>query len=324
MYPPPPDHNTLLLQLYRLSHELPVDRFQDSALELIKQVLPFDSSMWGSATTSAGGIDIHMLHLHQKSPEMLEAYEPLKHHDTAAASMFGQEQATRGFHAESWFEAPQQREFFATLRRFGQENFFITSQHNSSTQFAEWITLFRADADAHCRPEEVHLLSQLAPHVMQAQAFNRVVHLNRMGAASTPQRGAAIADLRGMLYHADPAFNDILGLEWEGGQKHKLPAPVLQHFLQGKSHFLGRTLVMSHHTEHKLLFLKVRPRCRADSLSPREHTVAKLVAKGDTYKEIARLLSRAPATVRNHIQAIYEKLGVNHVAGLIEELRLAD
>lgn len=321
---PAVDHNTLLLQLYRLSHELPVDQFQDSALQLIKQVLPFDSSMWGSATTSTHGIDIHMLHLHQKSPEMLEAYEPLKQHDTAAASMFGQEQATRGFHAESWFAAPQQREFFATLRRFGQENFFITSQHNSNTQFAEWITLFRADADAHCTPEEVAILSQLAPHVMQAQAFNRVTHLTRMNTANPLQRGTAIADLRGVLYHADPVFGALMDVEWEGSRRYKLPAAVLEHFLNGQSHFSGRTLVMSYHTEHNLLFLKVRPRCRADNLSAREHTVAKLVAKGDTYKEIARLLNRAPATVRNHIQAIYEKLNVNHVAGLIEELRLTD
>ena len=52
--------------------------------------------------------------------------------------------------------------------------------------------------------------------------------------------------------------------------------------------------------------------------------MAKLLAQGDTHKEIARLLQRSPATVRNHTQAIYEKLGVSHVAGLIAELRRAD
>ena len=316
------DANTLLLQLYRLSHELPIDQFQNAALQLIKQVLPFDASMWGSATTSARGLDIHLIHLHQKSPEMLSAYEPLKHLDTAGISMFDKHQATSGFHAESWFTKPCQRELLAMLQKFEQKNYFITSQHNPNTRIAEWITLFRADADAHCTAEEVRLLAQLSPHVLQAQAFNRVTHLNQLGIHAAGQHGTAIADLLGVLYHADPVFREVMAREWGNGKRHKLPAPVLHHFSKGQSHFIGDTTVMSHHTEHDLLFLKVRARCRADSLTPREHTVASLVAKGCTYKEIARLLNRAPATVRNHIQAIHEKLGVNHVAGLIEELRL--
>ena len=36
---PSADYNDLLLRLYRLSHEQPIDQFQDSALELLKQVL---------------------------------------------------------------------------------------------------------------------------------------------------------------------------------------------------------------------------------------------------------------------------------------------
>jgi DNA-binding CsgD family transcriptional regulator len=48
------------------------------------------------------------------------------------------------------------------------------------------------------------------------------------------------------------------------------------------------------------------------------------MARGDTHKQIAQMLSRSPATVRNQIRTIYEKLEVGNVAGLIEELRLAE
>lgn len=67
----------------------------------------------------------------------------------------------------------------------------------------------------------------------------------------------------------------------------------------------------------------MRKRCRADDLTPRERTVAELLARGDSYKDIASLLARSPATVRNHIQSIYDKLQVSNVAGLMQELRLA-
>lgn len=42
---PPDSHNPLLLHLCRLSHELPLDRFQDAVLELVEPVLPCDSSL---------------------------------------------------------------------------------------------------------------------------------------------------------------------------------------------------------------------------------------------------------------------------------------
>ena len=91
----------------------------------------------------------------------------------------------------------------------------------------------------------------------------------------------------------------------------------------GHPRYLGRSLVVAHSVEHGLLFLKARPRCAADHLSPRELLVAQQLAKGSTHKQIAQTLDRSPATVRNQIQAIYEKLAVANVAGLIEALRLA-
>ncbi|CAN7321694.1 LuxR C-terminal-related transcriptional regulator [Variovorax paradoxus] len=59
-------------------------------------------------------------------------------------------------------------------------------------------------------------------------------------------------------------------------------------------------------------------------MTGREFTNAELIVKGETHKELAQTLNRSPATVRNQIQSIYEKLAVSDIAGLIEELRLAD
>jgi adenylate cyclase len=55
-------------------------------------------------------------------------------------------------------------------------------------------------------------------------------------------------------------------------------------------------------------------------LSRREITVAGHYAAGRSYKEIARELEIAPATVRNHIAAIYRKLEINNKAQLVHRL----
>ncbi len=316
------DFSDLLLRLYRLSHEQSIDAFQDSALELIKPLLPFDSSMWGTATMTPVGVDIHTIHLYRTSQEMLDAYEPLKQHDLAATEITRHRHATGGFHSPVAFEDPEMRDF---MTRFGHENLFISATTDTSTNFLHWISLFRAKRDAHCEAEERQLLDQLRPHLMQALALNRTAHLDRLEPATVGMpRGLAIADLRGFLYHTDPHFEALLRAEWHGWRNGALPAALLERFLGGEERVVGRTLVVRRHVAHRLMFLRARRRCRADELTPRETTIAKMIAQGATHKEIAQQLGRAPATVRNHIQAIYAKLEVGNIAGLIAELRLAE
>jgi DNA-binding NarL/FixJ family response regulator len=47
-----------------------------------------------------------------------------------------------------------------------------------------------------------------------------------------------------------------------------------------------------------------------DRLTPREHEILVLLAKGFRYKEIVDQLNISLSTVRTHIRAVYEKLHV--------------
>ena len=53
------------------------------------------------------------------------------------------------------------------------------------------------------------------------------------------------------------------------------------------------------------------------SLTERELDVLSLVAQGLTNREISRRLFISPATVRTHLEHIYEKLGVRTRAGAV-------
>ncbi len=55
-----------------------------------------------------------------------------------------------------------------------------------------------------------------------------------------------------------------------------------------------------------------------ESLSPRELQVMRLVAEGQTSKEIAALLDLGLQTVRSYRKTLMRKLGVNNVAGLTQ------
>lgn len=315
------DFSDLLLTLYRLAHESAMDAFQDAALELVKPLVPFDSAMWGTATMRTTGVDIHSIHLHRSSPEMLLDYEQHKAHDLAAQAVLQHRHATGSFHTPSVVQDAGLLDF---LQRHGHENIFITASTDPQTRFVHAISLFRSNRDAQGQDVERQWLERLRPHLMQALALNRASHLQRWAPAATGLPcGLAVADERGSIHHADAQFDALLQMEWPGWRGPDLPAALLALLRGGAQAHAGRVVVLHGQARHSLLFLRARPRCLADALSPREREVALLVARGCTHKEAAQRLHRAPATVRNHLQSIYSKLAVSNVAGLIDALRLA-
>ncbi len=319
--------SALLLRLYRASAETSLETYQDTALGIIKPLLPFDGAMWGTATFLDGvGIDIHTIHLHQQSPDMIVEYEAVKHLDTSAALVTGEPQVTKGFHSPSWFDGGARWDDYREWqRRHGHENVFITAatdQHSGATQ---WFSLFRADIDQHCRSEEVGWLTQLSPHLMQGLSHNRARYLDSVsllpGDASLE---AAIADARGVVHYATPGCEEMLRAEFgRTGQGGRLPSALMEWMRARPEPFVGRTFAAMHRVRKDLLFIRLRALCAADRLPPRQREAAELMAQGLTHKQVAQRLGRAPATVRNQMQEVYRKLGVQSVAALAQALNQA-
>lgn len=318
-------YSNLLLTIYRQAQELPVDQFQDGILEALKRYLPFDTSMWGTATMTAGGIDIHSLHLHRTTQAMIDAYEKVKHLDTAAVRVSRQPKATIAFSTATDFEEPEVAPMKQFLHDFRHENFFITSDINPLTGFVHWVSLYRASAEQVCTPEETEMLSCIAPHLMQALAINRLVHLDRLtGDAAREKWSVAIADGRGVLYHADPRFRQLVQAEWPGGDPDRLPQALLDQLTGEEQQVTGRNVVVRRSLERGLLFLKARQREAVDSLTAREFLVGRLLVTGLTHKQVAAKLDRSPETVRSQVKVIFDKLGINNVAMLAPLLALRE
>jgi DNA-binding CsgD family transcriptional regulator len=316
-------YSNLLLALYRQAQEVPVHEFQDQVLSTVKAHLPFDSSMWGTATMTEGGIDIHTLHLHNTTQSMIDAYEKVKHLDIAAVRVSSQPTATIAFDTSTDFCAPELRPYREFLHQFRHEHFLITSDINPITKFVEWVSLYRADPK--CTLDETELLACFAPHLMQALAINRLVHLDRLtGDAAREKWSVAIADGRGVLYHADPRFRELVGDEWGFEDPRKLPSALLDQLVGDKDHVGGRRVVVRRGPERGLLFLKARQRVGVDTLTASEFLVARLLVEGLTQKQVALKLERSPETVRSHVRSTFDKLGINNVAMLAPMLVLRE
>ncbi|MHA4870742.1 helix-turn-helix transcriptional regulator [Duganella sp. PWIR1] len=308
----------MLLQIYRLAQEKSVATFQDEMLSVVRQQLPFDSSMWGTATMLPTGIDIHSIHLYNTSMRMLEAYEKVKQQDTAALRVTQQDVATIGFNVDD-FPGEEQAELRQFLHDFGHLNFAITSDINPRTRFVQWLSLYRAKKEARFPEEEVDFLAALAPHMMQALAINRLVHLDQLTRDTARACwSVGIADQRGVLYHADERFRQLCGAGLRG--ENQLSGEILSRLTKGEKTLALDGVVLRCAHDQGLLFLRARAREKVDALTAREFLVAKLLASGLTQIQVAERLGRSTETIRSQIKSVFNKLDINSVtllAGLL-------
>ena len=207
---------------------------------------------------------------------------------------------------------------------FGHRNCLITCDINPFTQFVHWVSLYRKDAKQVCTTVETELFDNLAPHLMQALAINRRVHLDKLvGDIARQSWTVAIADKRGIPYHVGKLFWGLVESEWNTQNRERLPPALLGKLLE-KKQVIGRNIVVHCTHEHGLMYLKARPREKVDGLSPREYLVAKMLASGMSQKEVATKAKRSPETIRSQIRIVFEKLEITSVVMLAPHLALRD
>ena len=318
------NYSDLLLTIYRLAQSTPVLEFQDALLEAVKSCIPFDSSMWGTATMTDNGIDVHSIHLHQSSQAMLIAYEAVKHQDSLAQRVMQQTITTLSFNSEVEYSGPEKVGMRDLCEKFGHRNGLVTCEMNLYTKFVQWMSLYRQDANQACTSDETQMFHSLGPHLMQALAINRRIHLDKLvGDMARQSWSVAIADTRGVPYHAGNQFWELVETEWKTKNRACLPAALLNKLLR-KTQVIGRHIVVHCKPEQGLMYLKARPREKVDGLSPREYLVAKMLAGGMSQKEVAANTRRSPETIRTQIRIVFEKLNITNVVMLAPHLALRD
>jgi DNA-binding CsgD family transcriptional regulator len=315
----------LVLDLYRAARETPLAQFQDAALCLIKPLLKFDSAVWGAVDATQRRIEMHHVHLHNEPAELISAYLEVQHQDHAARALMKNRKLTvLKFSSRVMYAGRDKRGIRDYTRRFRHENALLAGEVSAADNLSRWLSLWRASADRQYTEKERRLCRLLFPHLLEALAVNRIAHLEQTDLASGKKHHSlAIADRKGVLYYRDSDFARILQEEFSALSGRMLPDALVAALTRDRR-YAGRSAIFAARLEDDLLFLKARPRVAADGLTPREVAIARQISHGGSYKEIASTMGIAPATVRNHIQSIHEKLGVGGKAEVIAQLNLAD
>jgi DNA-binding CsgD family transcriptional regulator len=184
------------------------------------------------------------------------------------------------------------------------------------------ISFYRGPERPPFTEAERQLKQALTPHLVEAWHLNAFHFLDRKGEVPQDQqrRGRALIDAEGYAYNAEPAFAELLALEFPDWSGPDVPAEI-RNAPPGTTLDYGVASIHCGQLEPDgLRLVTVRQRSETAKLTPREREVAEAYAAGLTYREIAAELGSSPTTVRNQLQSVYAKLGVSTKVELVQRV----
>jgi len=305
--------SALLLELYRAAHEVTFPRFEETALDLVRPELRFDSAIWTAIALEPDGPVTTDVYFDNQTPEVIAGYLAVMRGNTFGHAALANPGAT----INSSLDDPTRNcDLRGPLdeyeRRHGMVHALTTAVVDRPEALLRAIALYRGPDAPRFSEGERRLKHQLMPHLLEALTIHRIRYLE-LGLEEHSRSGfsTAIASAEGRLLHADHSFAAQLCRGFPGWRGPVLPAPVVAQLdAPTRVKTAGGEIVVTSHRVGAQYLIRVRNRSHVDMLTERELAVASAFAKGRTYREIAGSLGLAPATIRNHISHVYAKLQV--------------
>jgi DNA-binding CsgD family transcriptional regulator len=306
--------DTLLLQLYGATRECGGAEFLTYAMSLLQPVLGYDSARMTTVDMRGGAVLVRESLLFREPDDMVLDWSTIAASDLVMHDALAHLNQVVTFHASSRYAgcSPGHAIMRDYAHRYLHRNGAVQIMHDASTGCHIGVSLYRAIDSAHFTEAEGQVVQRLVPHLVEAIQLSRALH-----GAEAGQGRLAIVSFSGGLHYCSPAFEALLQLEWPEWRPPHLPRAMLAALACGAARrYQGRHVLFTATVVGERLLLRGCRQFRFEQLAPREREVARLFGRGQSYKEIARDLDLAPATVRNTVQRVYQKLAVGSKAQL--------
>lgn len=309
--------NQCVLALARLAREEGGSHFIVDGLRAFRQVVPFASAWWGEMSAAADSVPMQSwMHGRIDLPaDFASQWRQVAGQDSFAHDTLAMPgQVIRDSEFTDPVEAVND---FA--RRYDLYHLMSITFELPESGLSFFVCVYRgAQAQAFTASEE-GLFDAYCAHLLQLWRFQvqDMIRLDTGNGAS--DFGVARPD--GSLLYVGARLCAAIEREVPGWDGSLLPPEVIAQLTKAPCVMrLGRCpLTLSPNAEHVILSLESQ--APGVMLAPRERTAAMLFAAGHSYKEIARMLSLSPATVRTYLRNCYVQLGVRSKVELGTALR---
>lgn len=297
-----------LLALSQLTTSDQPERQVLEAMRILQELVPFQSAWWGEVTEE-NDRNPRRNWLHGRinlGSGFADEWNALAARDRFAAH------SIRGLGAvvrSTGHEDPEPA-VTAFSRKYKLYHAMATTAELPGSGMLFFISIYRDQDQPAFDDQASALFQEITRHLVHH--WHRKVQTLISASAQQVSERCALADHNGDLLYLGGRLGALLRERCDGWFGSPLPPELLARIGTGEgSVALGRHRLWFQPCG-ELIALSFGRDQQALRLPPREHSVAVLYARGESYKEIARLLGLSPATVRTYIRNIYLQLGVRN------------
>ena len=302
-------------QLYRESLNVSLKDFPSWALDLLRQVVPFDGAIWGTGhiSTKKFHTQINLDVSEDIFTKLLEylpinpIFEQITQHLGTAINM------SDVMSDEKFYQSDLYHKCF---KPYDIERILSSINLDERSGIFTLLTLYRYDRKHSFTTQEQVIQSRLLYHLMSCFAYRQLSEISETSAPKNNQKNehiSALCDVKGMYHCVTQQFFDVLDEYMSKASQQTFPIKSFKknnHFIQDNLHFSIKEV-------GELFKISIRIINQFDTLTTREKEVINGVCHGKTFKQIAKELNLSPSTVSNHLYRIYIKLGINTRSELI-------
>lgn len=300
-----------LLDLYRDAGTQRPAAFQQSVMARLRAFIPFDFAAWGGALRNP--VQISEVTLLGQPASRFRQWPRMVATDAFCNLAVGRIDETLVFDdIERYRESVEYRKNWCC---FGIHQVLTTIITEPIADYCSFIGLCRTNGHHRYSERERRLKQLLVPHIASAFRLCREHQVLGPGAVG---EGIGLVNETGLVLASRPPFPHLVREEWP--QTAPWIPPATFSVIRGTGVWRGEYVDMRSERLAPYFLVRARACTPFAVLTRREQQVAERFACGHSHKEVARELGVAPATVRNQVAAIYEKLGVNdkvHLARLV-------
>jgi DNA-binding CsgD family transcriptional regulator len=296
----------MLMHLYQRVMDMRGASLEAGLFDWLPEHLQFDAAWLGHSTFTELGPVLHASVLHALPDDYVQDWHGIRDEDPTVRALSAAPGEPVRLSVDEAGLPPRTRAF---LRRHGLVEVLCNIAADPALKTVMHLSLYRRGQAAPFSEADADLLRCLMPHLAAAATMNRVYRARLPQAPGAVQPPClAVCSPLGVLQFAEPAFAQLMQLEWPDWPGGTLPAALLQAAAGGV--VAGRQVHFQVQASEAALVVKAQPRSPLDRLSPGERRVTELFGAGRTYKSVARELRLSPTTVRHYLRQAYTKLDI--------------
>lgn len=310
-------YSRTLLELYGRAQECAPGEFIEDSMQIISRLLPFDSGTAVRAQFSDDGeMRLQSMYAYRQPVEKLHDRDSLTSPDPALAEAFRRRGRSTSFDF-ALIDKRKYPDLIAYIRKYDVAQSMVYIPATPPAHGIGLVALWRASRKRNYTADDVALADLVLPHLFQARQINDRLHGGRRDGGAL----LLVSDSQGCLQFSDDDANHMLQAEWPAWHPPVLPPAFFRALRDGGSgSYTGRTLTARIRPQGKHLHIMLEPLTHRALLTPAELAIAELAAAGASYKEVAAQLRLSPATVRNQLHKVYDKLRISNKTALASAL----